>query len=116
MNRGQIRKRLSARVRQAGFSLVELMIAMVMGLLIVLALATLLINVNRNNTELSRNNSVIENGRFTLQLLETDLSHAGFWGGFVPDFDDLSRTATPNVGSVPSSVPDPCLTFNSTNC
>ena len=62
--------------RQPGFTLVELMISMVIGLFIVLALLTLLINVNRNNSELTKTNRVIENGRFALQLLETDVSHA----------------------------------------
>ena len=73
-----------ARRSQSGFTLVELMISMVLGLFIVLALLTLLINVNRNNSEMTKSNRMIENGRFTLQLLEADLSHAGFWGGFVP--------------------------------
>jgi type IV pilus assembly protein PilW len=95
-----------ARARQGGFTLVELMISMVLGLFIVLALLTLLINVNRNNGELSKANRVIENGRFALQLLETDVSHAGFLGGFVPQFDDLSATTPPT--DVPTVLPDPC--------
>jgi type IV pilus assembly protein PilW len=100
-----------ARVRalwmQRGFTLVELMISMVIGLFIVLALLTLLINVNRNNNEMVKTNRVIENGRFALQLLQADVSHAGFWGGFVPAFDDLTNQVIP--GDVPTAVPDPCL-------
>jgi type IV pilus assembly protein PilW len=98
-----------ARRSQSGFTLVELMISMVLGLFIVLALLTLLINVNRNNSEMTKSNRTIENGRFTLQLLEADISHAGFWGGFVPSFDDLTNTAVPT--DVPSAVPDPCLSY-----
>jgi len=99
--------------RQRGLTLIELMIGVVLTMLIAIALLTLLINVSRNNTELSRTNSVIENGRFTLQLMEADISHGGFWGGFVPTFDSLTVTAMPgsNSGSAvlfPSSVPDPC--------
>lgn len=96
---------------QAGFTLVELMISMVIGLFIVLALVTLLINVNRNNSELSKTNRVIENGRFALQLLQADVSHAGFWAGHVPSFDDLTNNAVP--GDVPTAVPDPCLALAS---
>lgn len=92
--------------RQNGFTLVELMISMVIGLFIVLALLTLLINVNRNNSELTKANRVIENGRFALQLLEADVSHAGFWGGYVPRYDELAFTAAPP--DVPDAVPDPC--------
>lgn len=99
------------RLKQRGLSLIELMIALAVGMLIVLALVTILINVNRNNAELARNNAVIEGGRFSLQILESDLSHAGFWGGFVPQFDDLSRTAAP--ADRPTAVPDPCLAYAS---
>jgi type IV pilus assembly protein PilW len=106
--------RMRGTLRQGGMTLVELMIGLALSLLIVLALLTLLINVNRNNAELSRTNSVIENGRFAQQLIQADLVHAGFWGGLVPTFDDLSITAS--VGSTtnsttiafPTALPDPC--------
>lgn len=96
-------------MRQTGFTLVELMVSMAIGLMIVLALITLLINVNRNNSEMTKTNRVIENGRFALQLLEADISHAGYWGGFVPAFDDLTTVGIP--GDVPTAVPDPCLSY-----
>lgn len=96
-----------SRYVQAGFTLVELMVSMVIGLFIVLALLTLLINVNRNNSEMTKTNRVIENGRFALQILEADVAHGGFWGGFVPQFDDLTSAAVP--ADVPAAVPDPCL-------
>lgn len=103
---------------QSGFTLVELMISMVLGLFVVLALLTLLINVNRNNTEMTKTSRVIENGRFSIQLLEADIAHAGFWAGFLPQFDDL--TATGMAADVPhevagppavSAVPDPCANW-----
>lgn len=100
----------SAARSQGGFTLVELMVSLVIGLLIVLALITLLINVNRNNSEMSKTNRVIENGRFALQLLETDIAHAGYWGGHVPQFDDLTATVVPT--DYPSAAPDPCLPFD----
>lgn len=105
---------------QHGFTLVELMISMVLGLLIILALITMLINVNRNNSELSSNNRLIENGRIALQLMATDVSHAGYWGGHVPQFDDLTGSTTVAPADVPTTytspggtvvpaVPDPCV-------
>jgi len=105
----------AARRPQSGFTLVELMISMVLGLFVVLALLTLLINVNRNNSEMTKTNRVIENGRFSIQMLESDISHAGFWAGFLPLFDDLTATGMP--ADVPrdeagppavTAVPDPC--------
>lgn len=103
------------RSAQAGLTLVEMMVAMVLGLFIVLALATLLISVNRNNTELSRTNVVIENGRFAVQLLEADFAHAGYWGGFVPQFDDLTRASGTYTADAPTAIPDPCLPVASWN-
>lgn len=96
---------------QGGFTLVELMVSLAIGLLIVLALITLLINVNRNNGEMTKANRQIENGRFALMLLQADVSHAGFWGGFVPRFDDLTATTVPT--DYPTAVPDPCLAYAS---
>ena len=85
------------------------MVSMAIGLLIILALIILLVNVNRNNTEMTKTNIVIENGRFALQLLESDIVHAGYWGGFVPSFDDLTTVGA--TTDVPNAVPDPCLPY-----
>lgn len=97
------------RIRQSGFTLIELMVSMVIGLLILAALIALMLNVGRNNDEMTKTNRVIENGRFALQLLQTDLSHAGYWTGYVPQFDDLSLTTAP--ADIPTAVPDPCLPY-----
>ena len=95
--------------RQSGFTLIELMVSIVIGLLMLAALIALMLNVSRNNTEMTKSNRMIENGRFALQLLQTDLSHAGYWGGHVSEFDDLSRTTVPT--DIPTAVPDPCLAY-----
>ena len=89
-----------------GFTLIELMIAMVIGIVILLALSGVFLNTSRTNTELAKTNSVIENGRFTLQLLQDDLVHAGFWGDYVPTFDNLTFVGAPD--DVPTAVPGPC--------
>jgi type IV pilus assembly protein PilW len=95
--------------RQSGFTLIELMVSMIIGLLMLAALIALMLNVGRNNDEMTKTNRMMENGRFALQLLQTDLSHAGYWGGHVPEFDDLSRTTSPT--DIPTAVPDPCLAY-----
>lgn len=108
---------LRARIRQAGFTLVELMISLALGLLIVLALVTMLINVNRNNNELGYSQRMVENGRFAMQLLETDIQHTAYWGGFVPNYDELTNVTVPALasaagGQVPTALPDPCLAYS----
>ena len=97
-------KQHTRRLLQAGFTLVEVMISMVIGLLIMLALVTLLIDVNRSNREMSKVNRLIENGRFAMQLLQADISHAGYWGGYIPQFDDLITTGIPRVSITSSGV------------
>jgi type IV pilus assembly protein PilW len=98
---------------QHGFSLIELMIALVLGMLIMAAALAVYININSANSELAKVNSQIESGRFATQLLENDVVHAGFWGTYVPEFDDLTFAGTP--GDAPTAVPDPCLTYNTAN-
>jgi type IV pilus assembly protein PilW len=100
----------SCRARRNGFGLVELMISIVIGLVIIAAMVALFLGTSRNNREMSTANSVIENGRFAIQLLESDIVHAGFWGSHVPAFDDQTSSELP--GDVPGNVPDPCQAYD----
>jgi type IV pilus assembly protein PilW len=95
---------------QRGLSLVELMVSIALGLLVVAALLALFLNITRTNSEMAKTNSLIENGRFAMQLLQNDIAHAGFWGEHVPQFDDLTFAAVPT--DVPVAVPDPCLPYS----
>lgn len=95
---------------QLGLSLVELMIAITLGMLIMAALLALFLNITRSNSELAKTNRQIENGRFAVQVLQDDLAHAGFWGTFVPNFDDLTARGDPLDG--PDAIPDPCLAYS----
>ena len=92
---------------QKGFSLIELMISITIGLLIMVALGSLFLNINRSNNEMAKTNSQIENGRFAIQLLQEDIVHAGYWGAYVPQYDDLTIKGVPT--GVPTAVPNPCL-------
>ena len=95
---------------QSGFSLIELMISITIGLLIMVALGSLFLNINRSNNEMAKTNSQIENGRFAMQLLQEDVVHGGYWGAYVPQFDDLTILGIPT--GVPTAVPNPCLAFS----
>lgn len=94
---------------QAGFSLIELMIAITLSLIITAALITLFLNMNRANSEMAKTNMQIENGRFAMQLLQADIEHGGYWGGHIPQFDDLTFTAIPT--DTATAVPNPCLAY-----
>lgn len=66
--------------RQRGLSLVELLVAMVIGIVILLAASEVMLNNSRTRGEVERTGRQIENGVFALQVLEDDISNAGFWG------------------------------------
>ncbi|MBW6496251.1 MAG: PilW family protein [Burkholderiaceae bacterium] len=96
----------SERAKRAqGLSLIELMISIALGMVIVGALLALFLNVTRTNNEMAKMNRQIENGRFAIQLLQGDLVHAGFWGDFIPQFEDRG-VAVPD--DVPTAIPAPC--------
>lgn len=63
-----------------GFTLVELMIAMGLGMLLMLALTLIFTNNSRTRAEIEKSSRQIENGRYAMQLLVDDLSNAGFLG------------------------------------
>lgn len=95
---------------QSGLTMVELMVAITIGLLISAALTALFLNITRTNDEMAKTNSQIENGRFAIQALQDDIIHAGFWGEYIPQFDDLTIELAPN--DVPTEVPNPCLAYD----
>jgi type IV pilus assembly protein PilW len=107
--RPSLRARARLRSSQAGLSLVELMVALAISVVLIAALSELYVNTSRTNQEMAKTNSQIENARFAIQFLQNEIVHAGYWGSFVPDFDNLTVIGTP--GDAPDQVPDPCLAF-----
>ena len=99
----------SAARAQAGLTLVELMVAMTISLLVLVTLVNVYVNLSRANDEMAKTNTLIENGRFAIQILKNDLVHAGYWGGYVPQFDNLTAMAVP--GDVPAAIPNPCQPY-----
>jgi type IV pilus assembly protein PilW len=89
---------LGTRGHMQGMTLVEVMIAMVIGLIILGAMSNVLINNLRTSGEIEKVGRQIENGRFALQFMVDDISNAGFFGGArmagaveVLDFCDTSE-------------------------
>ena len=65
--------------RSHGFTLIELMIAVVIGLIILAALTSFFVQTSSNRREMERNAQQIENGRYAVNALREDLSLAGFY-------------------------------------
>ena len=62
-----------------GFTLIEMMIAITLGLMILAALTTFFVQTSANRSEMDRGSRQIENGRFAMDILREDLSLAGFY-------------------------------------
>lgn len=80
-----------------GFSIPELLVAVAIGMLILAGMVTLFVRNSRTQTDVERANRQIENGRYAIALISTDLRNAGYYGEFDP---------TPLAD--PPGVPDPC--------
>jgi type IV pilus assembly protein PilW len=99
---------------QSGFSLVELMIAITLGLLIVAGLTTIFVKNSRARSEIERSNRQLESGRYAMTLLTEDLRMAGFLAAFNP-YDSIIFPNNPPLGAdtapvtaAMASMPDPC--------
>lgn len=69
--------------RQTGLTLIELMIAMTLGLFLAAGLATLFIASNRSYRQNELIAGMEDQGRFALSTLQRDLAMAGYWGGML---------------------------------
>lgn len=85
----------STRHRARGLTLVELMVALTLGLVLLAALITLFVNTSGARRELDRSAELQESGRYALEFLRDELAHAGFYGPLV---------------SVSGTVDEPCST------
>ena len=82
-----------------GFSLVELMVALAIGLILVAGLASLFANSSQAGNEIDKSIRQIENGRYAAELLTENVSIAGYYG-------ELSRDG------MTVSTPDPAALCN----
>lgn len=85
--------------RQAGLTLIELMISMAIGLVLLAAITSLIVAQSSNRKELEKSSRQIENGRYASQMLRNDIQLAGFYG---------QLHFPPTLSTV--YTPDPCTT------
>jgi type IV pilus assembly protein PilW len=97
--RPHLPSRLSPNARQRGLSLIELMIAITLGLLVLAGLTTVFVTASESQRELQRSAQQIENGRYAMDVLSNDVNLAGFYGRY-------------SAYSDPAAIPDPCITGN----
>ena len=87
------------RPREHGFSLVELMVSVTLGLIVLAILATVFAHASTARTELQRSSQQMDNGRYAVDVLSQDLQLAGYFG-------ELNVAGL----AVPGALPDLCST------
>lgn len=84
--------------RQWGFTLIEMMIALTVGLIVTGAVGTLFIQSRSSYTQNDEINNIQENGRYALKVIANELRMAQFWGGMQSVSN--ATMATDNTGLV----------------
>ncbi len=98
-----------SRQRQTGFSLVELMVALVIGLVLIYGAVRLLIDSRNTQRASDSSTSVQEVATYALAVLEPDLRLASYWG-----LTNRADLVTGNTASTASRSPLDALVVN--NC
>ena len=86
---------------QRGISLVEVMISLGIGAFMLIGIISLVASVSQTRGKLSVVSAQAENGRYAMQMLEEELSLAGFWGRYHPG------VGVPNYQAI-----GPCVSSN----
>lgn len=79
---------MKIKSRQAGFSLIEIMIALLIGAFILGGLIKLFVNSHKTSRMQENLSRLQENGRFAMEYLSRDIRMAGYW--------DCMSPSTPN--------------------
>jgi type IV pilus assembly protein PilW len=113
------------RARAGGFSLIELMIGIALGLVILAALTAFFASTSANRHEIERTSRQIENGRYAIDVIRNDVHLAGFYAelqqqGATWQMPDPCVPGTPgglnmaNLGyAIPNTMPLPIVGYSS---
>ena len=86
----------SSAGREGGFSLIELMIGMTLGVMLLAGVLKVFDGANRSNLEIQKSSQLIDNGQYAMQVLGNELHGAGFYGPYYI------------LPAAPAILPDPC--------
>jgi type IV pilus assembly protein PilW len=92
-----------------GFSLVELMIALSVGLLLFAGVLTVFVGMKTTTAETSSYGELQENGRFAVSVLTEDLLRQSFWGDLSGTLNQANITVTPIVAGTALNINNDCV-------
>ena len=98
-----MRRERGATQQQGGFSLVELMIALLLGLLLMSGIIAVYLEGKNNFVQDEAISRVQENGRFALRLLSREIAMGGFYGGVT----DPTSITSPAVSDCKTGLLNP---------
>lgn len=90
--------------QQAGMSLIELMIAVAIGLALLAGLSSLYVSTSKARTEFNKTSEQVENGRFALQSITRDIEMAGFYGRASPTLATSGYVLSDPCAAAPASM------------
>jgi type IV pilus assembly protein PilW len=96
--------------QQTGFTLVELMVALTVGMLILIALSSIMVNNTTSRRTGDRNTTLQTNARFAMEILRQDVQHAGYAGvtGYFPHTVDSTTEFNSLASPAPATITNPC--------
>lgn len=103
------KKKLKKNVK--GLSLIELLVAMVIGMFILSGLATAFISSKHNNINRNEQSKLEDNGKFALEIISKYVQHTGYSSGkkflqpyFITGSTDTTPQTCPKNGSAENNI------------
>ena len=100
-----INKNMNYKHRQSGFSIIELLVAVTLGLFLMAALVEVLLSGNRSFTSANHLSRLQENGRIATGMIVTDLKRTGYMGGN-SEIDQILGSEGPVVPAITCPTAD----------
>ena len=94
--------------RTRGFTIIEWMITITIGLFIIAALLAIFVSNQQTTKSSTDNGELVDNGRLAINIISRDLGLVGFWGDFTGVDIDIDSTAFLSTNSSIDSSED-CL-------
>lgn len=94
----------------SGFSLIEMLVALVISMIIASAMASLFARSIGSRTQIDREGQKIEGGRYALDTIADDLRLAGFYGDYMPRSDTGVAWPASSTTAATWTAPQPCTT------
>lgn len=86
--------------KQSGYSLIEIMIALLIGLIIVAAIITLYANTIRGSSDTLRSARLNHDLESAMSLMVNDIRRAGYWGGAIAGSDSRDNPFTIDTANI----------------